>query len=244
MPDSPIKVAMVTGHHPYDVINFQRMLRSFPDIDFYPQHLEDFAQDIQWAPRDWASPQYDVMAQYDVIAFYNYQQSIPNARGDQFSQEIRVEWERVDVKGPLEALGETGQGILILHHALTAFPTWQYWLDICGMGDTTKAYQPGAVSCTDQELLIEVVDPHHPITRGMESWEMIDETYNFADTGEGSEVLLRVDHPQSMSTIAWTRKHKEARVFCLQSGHDNQTFSNPNFRKILGRGVHWLTDMI
>ena len=163
MPDSQIKVAMVTGHHPYDVVNFQLMLRSFPDIDFYPQHLEDFAQDIQSAPGNWTPPQ------YDVIAFYNYQQSIPNARGDQFSQEIRAEWERVDVKGPLEALGETGQGILMLHHALTAFPTWQYWLDICGMGDTTKAYQPGEESRTDQKLLIEVINPHHPITRGMES---------------------------------------------------------------------------
>lgn len=238
MTDSKIKVAMITGHHPYDVINFQQMLRSFPDIDFYPQHLEDFAQDIQWSSDSWSSPE------YDVIAFYNYQQSTPSSEGDQFSRDIRVEWERVDVKGSLEALGENGQGILMLHHALTAFPKWQYWLDICGMGDTTKAYQPGAESRTDQDLHIEVVDPDHPITRGMESWDMIDETYNFADTGEGSEVLLRVDHPQSMNTIAWTRKHKEARVFCLQSGHDNQTFTDPNFRKVLGRGVHWLAGTI
>ena len=229
----PIKVAMITGHHPYDVINFQQMLRSFPDIDFYPQHLEDFIQDED-----------EARSQYDVIAFYNYQQSTPSSEGDQFSRDISSEWERVDVKGSLEALGENGQGILMLHHALTAFPKWQYWLDICGMGDTTKAYQPGAESRTDQDLHIEVVDPDHPITRGMESWDMIDETYNFADTGEGSEVLLRVDHPQSMNTIAWTRKHKEARVFCLQSGHDNQTFTDPNLRKVLGRGVHWLTGRV
>ena len=224
MPDSQLKVAMVTGHHPYDVINFQLMLRSFPDIDFYPQHLEDFAQDTEEARR-----------QYDVIAFYNYQQSIPSATGDQFSQEIKY---------PLEKLGETGQGILMLHHSLTAFSTWQYWLDICGMRDTSNAYQPGAPSRTDQKLMIEVVDPLHPITRGMESWEMIDETYNLADTGEGSKILLRTDHPQSMSTIAWTRKHKHVRVFCLQSGHDNQTLANPNFRKILGRGVHWVAARI
>ena len=236
--DSQVTVAMITGHHPYDVINFQRMLRSFPDIDFYPQHLEDFAQDIQWAPGSWTPPQ------YDVIAFYNYQQRTPSATGDLFSEDIRVEWERVDVKKVLEALGETGQGILMLHHALTAFPKWQYWLDICGMGDTTKAYQPGPESRTDQKLLIEVVDPQHPVTKGMESWEMVDETYNLADTGEGSEVLLRTDHPESMSTIAWTRKHKDARVFSLQSGHDNQTFSDPNFRKVLSRAVHWLAGRI
>ena len=233
MPNSQVKVAIVTGHHEYDVINFQRMLRSFPDIDFYPQHLEDFILDDE-----------EARSQYDVIAFYNYQQRTPSAMGDQFSKDIRVEEELVDIKGPLEALGETGQGILMLHHALTAFPKWQYWLDICGMGNTTKAFQPGSKSRTDQNLHIEVVDPHHPITRGMESWEMIDETYNFPDTGEGSEILLRVDHLQSMSTIAWTRKHRDVRVFCLQSGHDNQTFSHLHFRKILGRGVHWLAGRI
>ena len=221
---SDIKVAMVTGHHEYDVIDFHRMLRGIPDIDFYPQHMEDFVID---------SP--ETRAKYDVIAFYNYQQD-PALEGDsKFASAM---------KNVLRALGETDQGIFMLHHSLTAFPGWQYWLDICGMGDTTKAYQPGAESRTDQDLHIEVVDPDHPITRGMESWDMIDETYNFADTGEGSEVLLRVDHPQSMNTIAWTRKHKEARVFCLQSGHDNQTFTDPNFRKVLGRGVRWLTGRV
>ena len=233
MSDPQIKVAMVTGHHWYDVMNFQRMLRSFDGINFYPQHLEDFIQDDETARRE-----------YDVVAFYNYQQDTPSVTGDQFSKNIRAEWERIDVRGPLEELGETGQGILMLHHALTAFPKWQYWLDICGMGDTTKAHRPGVQSRTNQDLHIEVVDPNHPITMGIESWDMVDETYNFPDTGEGSDVLLRVDHPQSMNTIAWTRKHKDVRVFCLQSGHDNQTLSNPNFRLILGRGVQWLAGRI
>ena len=67
MSNSQIKVAMVTGHHEYDVINFQRMLRSFPDIDFYPQHLEDFILDDD-----------EARSQYDVIAFYNYQQCTPS----------------------------------------------------------------------------------------------------------------------------------------------------------------------
>lgn len=61
--DSEIKVAMVTGHHEYDVVDFQQLLRSIPGIDFYPQHMEDFVLDSDQARK-----------QYDVIAFYNYQQ--------------------------------------------------------------------------------------------------------------------------------------------------------------------------
>ena len=219
--DGPgIKVAMVTGHHGYDVVSFQQMLRSIDGVDFYPQHLENFVQDSEEARRS-----------YDVIAFYNYQQTVPGEGDDEFSRRM---------KGPLEALGETGQGILMLHHALTAFPRWQYWLDICGMGDTTRAYRPGPGSRTDQKLRINIADRDHPITVGLAPWEIVDETYNFADAAEGSHVLLTTEHPESMGTIAWTRTHKNVRVFCYQSGHDGQAFGNPHFRTVLGRAVQWL----
>ena len=43
-----LKVAMITGHHEYEVVPFQRMLRSLPDLDIYPQHLEDFIWDTAY----------------------------------------------------------------------------------------------------------------------------------------------------------------------------------------------------
>lgn len=60
-----------------------------------------------------------------------------------------------------------------------------------------------------------------------------------ADAGEGSQVLLSTDHPKSMKTLAWARQYKKARVFCLESGHDNQAWANPHFREILRRGILW-----
>jgi hypothetical protein len=214
-----VKVAVVTGHHEYDVVAFQRMLRSIKTVDFYPQHMEEFVLDSREARK-----------QYDVVAFYNYQLDTPGEGGDEFGKRM---------KGPLEALGETGQGILMLHHALTAFPRWAYWLDICGMEDPTVYGPKGAPSRTDQKLRIEIANPDHPITRGMTSWEIVDETYNMADATEGSEVLLTTDHSESMRTIAWTRQHRNARVFSYQAGHDNQAYSNPGFRQVLERGVLW-----
>ena len=222
--NAEIKVAMVSGHHSYVVVDFQQMLRAIPGVDFYPQHLEEFVHDSEEARR-----------QYDVIAFYNYQQVAPGESDDEFTLRIA---------GPLEQLGESGQGIFMMHHSLTAFPRWKYWLDICGVGDTTRAFRPGPPSRTDQKLLIEVADTQHPITAGLESWDMVDETYNFDDATEGSHVLLTTEHPESMRTIAWTRQHRNARVFCLQSGHDNQTYANPQFQKIVERGVKWLAGKI
>jgi type 1 glutamine amidotransferase len=68
---------------------------------------------------------------------------------------------------------------------------------------------------------------------------MVDETYAMADAGTGSEILLTMDHPRSMKTIAWTRPYRNSRVFCFQCGHDNQAWENPNFREVLARGIRW-----
>jgi type 1 glutamine amidotransferase len=60
-----------------------------------------------------------------------------------------------------------------------------------------------------------------------------------ASAGEGSEVLLTTDHPKSMKTLGWARQYKQSRVFCLESGHDNQTWADPSFREVLRRGLLW-----
>ena len=73
---------------------------------------------------------------------------------------------------------------------------------------------------------------------------MIDETYTMADAAASSEILLTGEHPKSMKTIAWARQHSKSRVFCLQSGHDDQTWQNANFREVLQRGIQWVAQRI
>ena len=104
----------------------------------------------------------------------------------------------------------------------------------------------GALQLMDAylRLRIDVADTRHPITEGIASWEMGDETYTMADAQEGSEILLTTAHAKSMRTIGWTREHKQARVFCFQSGHDNQTWQEPGFRQVLQRGIHWVSRRI
>ena len=73
---------------------------------------------------------------------------------------------------------------------------------------------------------------------------MVDETYAMNDAGQGSDILLTTDHPKSMHTIAWTRQFKQARVFCLASGHDNRTYLDPSFRAVVARAIRWLAGRI
>ena len=88
------------------------------------------------------------------------------------------------------------------------------------------------------------MDDSHPITYGLKSLEMVDETYTMNEVRDDSHPLLVINHVNSMHTVGWTRHYGNGRVFCYQSGHDNQSFSNPNFRTVVFRGIQWLANRI
>ena len=207
-----ITAALVTGKHEFDVPAFQRVFRAMPELDFYPQSLEDLVDDA-------GGVRYD----YDVLVFYNMHGPAPDERTTE----------------GLHRLGETTQGIFVLHHAILAFPAWPQWSDICGIEDR-RIDRDDYNSYTGQTFGLEVTNPDHPITAGLSAWQMVDETYTMDDAGEGSEILLTTQHPQSMRTLAWTREFERARVFCYQSGHDAYAFDHPIFRTVVANGIRWL----
>lgn len=211
----PIKVAVITGGHAYDVVSFRALFRRMVGVDTYVQHMEDFASSAE-----------SVRDGYDAVLFYGMPRTVPTDEG---------------LPGyagkPLTALlhlGETKQGIVILHHALLAYPQWPVWNEVTGISDRTmSSYHP------NQSLFIGVADAQHPICHGLAGWDLVDETYVMAGPGADSHVLLTTDHPQSTSVIGWTRQYKQSRVFCCALGHDNVTWQNINFTTVMRRGLLW-----
>ena len=217
-PSGKIKTAVITGHHPFDVPAFHAAFRSMPEIDFYPQHMEEFAAD-----------EGKRRAEYDVLLFFNFHQTTPDS--DQNSPER-------DTRAALEQLGESEQGIFVLHHGILAYPQWQLWSDLVGIQDRRFGWH------MDHRTYIEIATLQHPVTQGLSDWDMLDETYTMEEPGEDSQILLTTDDPQSMKSIAWTRRYKQARVFCFQSGHDHHAYANPSFRLVISRGIQWAAGRI
>ena len=210
--DAPIKVAVITGGHAYDVPTFQQFLRKLAQIVFYVQNLEDYVN---------AS---DMYGWYDALVFYNFHQPTPSGQ--------EKGWER-GIKDTLELLGHTSQGIVVLHHALLAFPKWPFWSELVGISNRKFEYYH------DQQVLSQIADEDHPITQTLRAWEMTDETYQMDNAGLDSHILLTTEHPKSMHTLAWTRQFGQARVFCYEGGHDERTFSNASFQTVVERGILW-----
>ncbi|MCY3991270.1 MAG: ThuA domain-containing protein [Caldilineaceae bacterium] len=211
--ENPIQLAVITGGHGYDVRNFHRFFRSLPGVDAYIQHMDDFA-----------SARAEVRDGYDVALFYTMLMDGPRDDGP---------WYAGKPETALAHLGETAQGIILLHHAILAYPQWPLWSEIAGIEDRSFRHHP------EQTVRIEIARPAHPITAGRSAWQMEDETYLMDEPDEDSEILLTADHPKSMKAIAWARTHKRARVVCFQSGHDNLTWANPGFGETVARAIRW-----
>lgn len=209
------RVAVVTGGHAYDVPGFHALFRRLDGADVFIQHTDDFASSSE-----------SVRDGYDAVVFYTMLKDGPSDEGHP--------WYAGKPLTALERLGETAQGIFVFHHALLAYPAWPVWSEIVGIADRRLlGYHMG------QSIRVRVARPDHPVTHGLSDWDMIDETYTMAEPGEGNEVLLTVDHPKSMRSLAWTRRYRNSRVLCFQSGHDAAAWENPNFGEVVRRGILW-----
>jgi len=211
---SAIKTAVITGGHSYEVLPFQNLFRSLPGIDAYIQHLDDFT----------SSPQ-EVRDGYDAVVFYIMPTGAPTDTSP---------WYSGKPKSAFEHLGETAQGIVMLHHAILAYPEWPVWDELVGMKKRViTQYQHG------EKIAVDVKLPEHPIVRGVAPWTITDETYVLHDPGPDSTVLLTTDHPRCIHSLAWTRTYRNTRVFCYESGHDHQAYEDASFKTVLANGIGW-----
>jgi len=224
-----ITTAVVTGQHPFDVPRFHHLFRSLPDVDAYPQDLDEFVN-------DWGN----VRTRYDVVLFFNWHLETPpaNERG----------WWQKGKMQVLEELGETEQGIVVLHHAVAAFPDWPFWSELVGIPHAERGFRLEDVTPAlsfGESIHVEIADPEHPITHDLKPWDFAGETWGgefFASKpGPDCHVLMTTAHPKMrMKAMAWTHQFRRARVFYLQPGHDNDSWANPTFRTVLLRGIRWV----
>jgi len=212
-----IQVAVLVENHPYDVVNFQKMLDSFTDFECYVQPVDLFVQDE------------DNKSKYDTVLWYNINWD-PPAKDSH-------------LRGYMEnEIGGTKQGIILLHHALLNFQKWELYTEVSGV---RLRGADGLFKYTQNQTVNEhILDSSHPITSGVADFTIIDETYIIGEPEEpGNEILITTDNETSIKNIAWTRKYKNSKVFCYASGHDNNAYADESFRTIIHNAIMWTANL-
>lgn len=218
LPPAKPRVLIVTGGHGFDEPAFFQVFKDNPGITW--RHVQHTNAHAELTP--------EAAASYDVILLYDMWQPIT-----------------AEARSNFAAVLQAGKGVVATHHCLAGYQDWPEYRRIIGGryylkdtmvdGDLKRASNYKH----DQKLRIKVVDPRHPVTRGVEDFEIEDETYGNFEVLPDSRPLLTTDHPGNTPTVAWWRNYGPSRVVYLQFGHDRKAFENPNYRRLLANAIQW-----
>jgi type 1 glutamine amidotransferase len=217
----PVRVLLITGGHGFDREPFYAFMKSLPDNITVTEarHPDALAM---FRPGNRSS--------YDVVLLYD----MPEAISEQ---------EKKDFTDCLEA----GKGLVVWHHAYCSYQGWpeyqkiiggryhqEPWTDNQGVEHTASTYKH------DVQFHVKVADPEHPVTKGIEDFDILDETYGGGSVNPGVHVLLTTNEPGSMPSVAWTNRYGESKIVTILLGHDNHAWTNPDFVKLLTQAIIWV----
>jgi len=213
-----IRVVIATGGHPFDRKPFFAMWDSFSSIAY-----REVRQKKAW---EVMTP--ENLGDCDVLVLYDMLQNATDAQ-----------------KAAFKAFLKRGGGLVALHHCIASHQKWSEYERIIGgkylLRPEVRGGReiPASTYKHGVTLPIHIADPDHPITRGMRDFTLHDETYKGFIVDPGVHVLLTTDSPENGKKVAWTRREGNARIVYIQFGHDNNAWSNPNYRRVVERAVEW-----
>ncbi len=212
----PIRVLVVTGGHAYDKPRFDAMFSGFHGMQVTYRELAsgvEIFEDVS----DW---------KYDVLVLYN-----KHNPGEALTEKH---------KRNFLALLDKGVGLLCLHHATNAYPTWPEYAKIIGVTYRSPAYFTTNLSTFTfpGPVTMKVEDTQDPIMQGIPpAFQLDDEIYGNVAFETGNKILLSTSHPSTNGPLSWTRKYRNAKVFTTLLGHGPGSFDNPGFSRMLGQAI-------
>lgn len=213
-----IRVLVTTGGHGFEKEPFYAMFDHMPKVAYTKAELPKAAHLLKPG----------LEKHYDVVVMYDMVRGIPPKQQKAFVELLK-----------------RGIGLVSLHHNMGAHRDWDEFRRIIG---GKFVFGPCAIDGKKypksgwehgQDIQVTVADRKHPITRGLEDFQIHDETYNHYYTAPDVRVLLTTDHPKNDPELAWVKRYGKSQVFYLMLGHDHHAYGNPNYRQIVARGIRW-----
>ena len=152
-----------------------------------------------------------------------------------------MDWEQ-PAPGPkardnLQKCVREGKGLLVVHFACGAFQDWPEFRNLAGRvwDPKARAHDPHGA------FRVDITDLAHPITKGMKSFEIVDELYTCL-TGDRPVDMLATARSKvdgKNYPMAFAFNYGKGRVFHSPLGHDVKAISNPGAAELFRRGCAW-----
>jgi len=152
-----------------------------------------------------------------------------------------MNWEK---PGPGEAARENlkkfvagGKGMMMTHFACGAWQEWPEFVQLAGRvwNPKLRGHDPYG------KFRVEIADPEHPITKGLDAFETTDELYTCL-TGDTkihiiAKATSKVDKKEY--PMAFVLDYGKGRVFQTVLGHDAAAYASPGVGDLLRRACAW-----
>ena len=126
---------------------------------------------------------------------------------------------------------EGGKGLIPLHSASGCFKNSDWYIKT--IGGQFKSHGTGSFKGT-------IVNKTHPVMQGVPefttSW---DETYVHQNLNPNMTVLMTRKEGDGAEPYTWVRNQGKGRIFYTAYGHNDSTWTNPGFEKLVNNGVLW-----
>ena len=212
-----VNVLVITGEHDYDEEGFDLLLETLPISYDLVRHPEAFAMLAA-----------DHIKNYQTVLLYD----MPNEITDHAQKDFL-------------AMLDKGVGLVVLHHAVCSYRHWPEYKQIVGGRYAHAAWmkdsipQPASTYTYNVEVNVRVGEFEHPVTKGVESFQVVDEVYANLEILPTVHPLLFTDEPRSSPLLCWVNQYKNSRVVALTLGHDKQAWQHPSFIQILSQAIQW-----
>lgn len=145
----------------------------------------------------------------------------------------RVAWMRPDQEEAIEGFVQRGGGFLALHNAGWAYP-WRG-----PYRRTLGGYYIGHPPMA--RFHVEVIDPVHPITRGVASYDIVDEQHMLHwDHDRVTPLLVSTGQDGRGTVSGWAHQVGEGRVVYLPHGHTIEVMRHPSNLQLMAHATSWL----
>jgi len=125
---------------------------------------------------------------------------------------------------------KSGKGFIPVHCASWCFQNSPDYIDM--VGGQFKTHKTGDFTAT-------IVDAKHPAMKGVTAFTTWDETYVHDKLAKDIHVLTERVEGEHHEPYTWVKKYGKGKVFYTAYGHDEKTWKNPGFLKLLENGVLW-----
>jgi uncharacterized protein len=225
---TPIKLLIITGDHGHD---WKATTAYFKE--FLPK--DRISVDVTETPGKDLTV--DNLKKYDVLLL-NYRDTPKGAK-----ESPDTVWSAENKQAFLGAV-RGGKGLVVYHHASSAFLEWLEFERAIAGGWRGQGYHG-----PKHQFTVKMTDAEHPITKGMPASFVheIDELYANSVMFPENTVLAtaysdaaKPDGTGRDEAMVWVKRYGRGRVCVNAMGHDVEAMKSKGFQTLMIRGIEWV----